>query len=219
MERDEITNPESVLLSLKNENNLELGSATSPRSSSMSPKRTAKKNSGSMSGRGKQSSSLSAYTSDEESNERPLRDDPNYTKYFKMIKAKVPRSWVKRVLEVDGRDARILQLDPDRPLSEQVNGADIDEKGNINWKNVAINRTDSMDSSDSDREEKPAVTIPVDIGASVKAELAAMTARAGEFARKRSSGSDSFSLNDRVEKDVSSTPADISSAAIAASNA
>mmetsp|Transcript_9298 Transcript_9298/g.18757 ORF Transcript_9298/g.18757 Transcript_9298/m.18757 type:complete len:1807 (+) Transcript_9298:262-5682(+) len=219
MERDEITNPESVLQSLKNENSVELGSATSPPSSSMSPKWTAKKNSGSISGRGKQSSSLSAYTSDEESNERPLRDDPNYTKYFKMIKAKVPRSWVKRVLEVDGRDARILQLDPDRPLSEQANGADIDEKGNINWKNVAINRTESMDSSDSDREERPAVTIPVDIGASVKAELAAMTARAGEFARKRSSGSDSFSLSDRVEKDVSSTPADISSAAIAASNA
>lgn len=229
MERDEITNPESVLQSLKIENNIQLdniklGSATPPRSSSKSSKRAAKEYDGNMSRSGNELSSSSAYESDSTnvfrgSPERPLRDDPNYTKYFKMIKAKVPRSWVKRVLEVDGRDARVLQLDPDRPLSEQVNGADIDEKGNINWKNVAINSTESMDSSDSDREDTPAVAIPVDIGASVKAELAAMTARAGEFARKRSNGSESFSLTDRGGKDIPSAPADISSEALAASNA
>ena len=230
MERDEVTDPELALQSLKNDNNGQQGSSTAtPRSSSMSspkrtPKRTVTKNSDSM------ASSSSAYTSvalksdkGGESNERPLCDDPNYTKYFKMLKAKVPRSWVKRVLEVDGRDARVLQLDPDRPLSEQVNGADIDEEGNINWKNVAIGRTESMDSSDSEREDRPDVAIPVDIGASIKAELAAMTARAGELARTRSSGdtstSGSFSLRDRGETEASATPADISSAAIAASNA
>lgn len=220
MERDEITNPELVLQSLKNDNNAQQGSATMPRPPSTSPQRTEKKYSGSISGRGNESSTSFAYTSESlksdkggESNERPLRDDPNYTKYFKMLKAKVPRSWVKRVLEVDGRDARVLQLDPDRPLSEQVNGADIDEEGNINWKNVAIGRTESMDSSDSDREERPAVAIPVDIGASVKAELAAMTAKA----KTRSIAS--FSSRDRGETDVPATPADISSAAIAASNA
>lgn len=211
MERDEITNPALVLQSLKNDNNAQLGSATPSQSSSISPKRTVKEKSGNMTGRGNQ-------PEDEwgESDERPLRDDPNYTKYFKMLKAKVPRSWVKRVLEVDGRDARILHLDPDRPLSEQVNGTDIDEEGNINWRNVAINRTESMDSSDSDREDRPAAPIPIDIGASVKAELAAMTARAGEFARKRSDGNET---KDRGDANVPSTPADISSAAIAASNA
>ena len=224
MERDEISNPRLVLESLKNDNNGQQGSGTKSQTSSYtrSPRRTEKKIDSKLGGRGSQLSASSInnsdrLTSDEgggESHEQPLCEDPNYTKYFKMIKAKVPRSWVKRVLEVDGRDARILQLDPDRPLAEQVNASDIDEKGNINWKNVAIARTDSMESSDSEKEESPASAIPADIGASVKAELAAMTARA----RARSPTS-SFSSRDRDEKVSNATPADISAAAIAASNA
>jgi hypothetical protein len=217
MERDEITTPELVLQSLKNDHNAQQGSVTTLRPPSISPRQTEMKHSGR---RRNETSSSFAYTSESlksgrggETNERPLRDDPNYTKYFKMLKAKVPRSWVKRVLEVDGRDARILQLNPDLPLSEQVNGADIDEEGNINWKNVAIGRTESMDSSDSEREERPAVAIPVDIGASVEAELAAMKAKA----KTRSIAS--FSSRHKGETDVPATPADISSAAIAASNA
>jgi hypothetical protein len=225
MERDEISNPRLVLESLKNDNNGQQGSGTTTQTSyTRSPRRTEKKTNRKIGGKGNQMSASSInnsdrLTSDEgggESHEQPLCEDPNYTKYFKMIKAKVPRSWVKRVLEVDGRDARILQLDPDRPLSEQVNASDIDEKGNINWKNVAIARTDSMESSDSEKEESPASAIPADIGASVKAELAAMTARA----RARSpSDSFSFSSRDRDEKVSNATPADISAAAIAASNA
>ena len=222
MERDEITNPASVLRSLKKDGDAQQTPAASARSSSVSPRRTMKK----VNGRVDQSSSSSNNNTvflggDDrvESNERPLRDDPNYTKYFKMLKAKVPRSWVKRVLEVDGRDARILRLDPDRPLSEQVSCADVDDEGNIDWKNVAIDRIDSMDTSDSEGEEKPTKAIPMDIGASVKAELAAMTARAGEFARKRSAGSDGQPMVDRTQHSYSSTPADISSAVIAASNA
>ena len=93
MERDEIVNPEKILESLKKDNNVQQSSSTTPESSYISPRPTAKKNSG-----GHQSSIISSPTLTSDggmgSPKRPLCDDPNYTKYFKMLKAKVPRSWV-----------------------------------------------------------------------------------------------------------------------------
>ena len=35
-------------------------------------------------------------------------DDPRFSKYFQMIRSRVPRSWVERVIEVDDRDPAIL---------------------------------------------------------------------------------------------------------------
>ncbi|KAL7465435.1 hypothetical protein ACHAXS_005767 [Conticribra weissflogii] len=57
-----------------------------------------------------------------------------------MLKAKVPRSWVKRVLEVDGKDARILDLDPDRPLEQEQSKEEKPETTKIltNSKNAAL---------------------------------------------------------------------------------
>lgn len=52
-----------------------------------------------------------------------LCEDPKYSKYFKMLKAEVPLSWVRHVIEMDGRDSRVLDLDPNKPLGDQLAGA------------------------------------------------------------------------------------------------
>jgi hypothetical protein len=59
-----------------------------------------------------------------------------FSKYFKMLKAKVPPSWVKRVLEVDGKDARVLDLDPDQTLADQLPFGAVDEFGTVDWAKV-----------------------------------------------------------------------------------
>ncbi|KAL3782204.1 hypothetical protein HJC23_001024 [Cyclotella cryptica] len=163
----------------------------------------------------------------------PLKDDPNYSKYFKMLKAKVPLSWVKRVLQVDGKDARVLDLDPDRPLAEQIAGAGVDADGNVDWTNVVVFRTDSDKSMESGDEimrkvDKQNTTSPfssvsgssdirLETTASVKAELAIMSAKAGRISRDTNNIGRSDSLYDAKERKPSSV--DISSAAAAASNA
>ena len=164
----------------------------------------------------------------------PLKDDPNYNKYFKMIKAKVPLSWVKRVLEVDGKDARVLDLDPDRPLTEQIAGAGVDEHGNVDWSKVSIFRVGSDRSVESSGDElmgksskhkttprkKQSSDIYNETAANVKAELAIMTAKAGRLSRD-SSGSrqSSFSGSSNDAKEQRPSHSDISSEAAAASNA
>jgi len=170
-----------------------------------------------------------------------------------MLKSKVPLSWVKRVLEVDGKDARVLDLDPDKPLTDQVDGA-VDELGNVEWNNVQrVSSTSTLgDSSDGDIEEEAkerslssimgrgsgsssAGEIPADTFASVKAELAAMSARAeGALANslnkapfdEGSSSPDSSQDGNDVGLSPGSTTTspgagstDITSAAVAASNA
>ncbi|KAL7550804.1 hypothetical protein ACHAWF_014016 [Thalassiosira exigua] len=123
------------------------------------------------------------------------------SKYFKMMKAKVPMSWVKRVLEVDGKDARVLDLDPDQPLKDQVEEGAVDKFGNVDWSRANFPGTLSIGSSranssgthatpsltasltasvtENRSEEKEAsADIPASTFASVKAELAAMTAKA-----------------------------------------
>ncbi|KAL9187572.1 hypothetical protein ACHAXT_001675 [Thalassiosira profunda] len=46
----------------------------------------------------------------------PLREDPAYAKYFKMLKLGLPLGAVKNALERDGLDPAILDLDPNAPL-------------------------------------------------------------------------------------------------------
>ena len=132
-----------------------------------------------------------------------------------MMKAKVPPSWVKRVLEVDGKDARVLDLDPNLPLSEQVSGA-VDKLGNIDWGSVALDRlAASRSMENSDVEDK----VVVDTFASVKAELASMRARAGGMSNGlRKVPSDESLPTANESANPASTAADICSAAIAASN-
>ncbi len=49
-----------------------------------------------------------------------LREDPEYAKYFKMLKIGMPRSTVMQALERDGKDVSILDLDPELPLEKQM---------------------------------------------------------------------------------------------------
>ena len=48
-----------------------------------------------------------------------LCDDPEYAKYFKMLKLGLPRSAVIQALDRDGKDVAILDMDPSRPYTEQ----------------------------------------------------------------------------------------------------
>jgi len=49
----------------------------------------------------------------------PLRSHPEYSKYFAMLKASVPPSFVRRVCEIDGRDPAVLDMDPEMPYEPQ----------------------------------------------------------------------------------------------------
>ncbi len=55
---------------------------------------------------------------------RPLNSDPEYAKYFKMLKLGLPRESVIKAIERDGKDAKVLDLDPNRPLAAQTKVAD-----------------------------------------------------------------------------------------------
>ena len=56
---------------------------------------------------------------EEEAQLKTLGEDPEYKKYFKMLKMGLPRAAVIQALERDGKDASIIDLDPNRPLAEQ----------------------------------------------------------------------------------------------------
>jgi hypothetical protein len=51
-----------------------------------------------------------------------LKDDPEYAKYFKMIKCGLPLDAVKNALTRDGKDPAIMDLDPEKSLKAQCNG-------------------------------------------------------------------------------------------------
>ena len=149
-----------------------------------------------------------------------------FSKYFKMLKAKVPPSWVKRVLEVDGKDARVLDLDPDQTLADQLPYGAVDEFGNVDWDKA--NPPERPDINETLLEAN--VSIPADTFASVKAELAAMKAKAGKITGglRKVPGNESLEAPGRRSNELSkisapklppSLAADISSEAIAASHA
>jgi hypothetical protein len=85
-----------------------------------------------------------AALSDEQ--EKPIRDDPEFQKYFKMLKLGLPRSAVAQALERDGKDATVLDLDPNLPLADQK-----DKNPNKNAALEALfgNRAASMQPSDA----------------------------------------------------------------------
>ncbi len=49
----------------------------------------------------------------------PLKDDPEYSKYFKMIKMGMPKEQVLHALKRDGKDPKVLDLDPKKSLKSQ----------------------------------------------------------------------------------------------------
>ncbi|KAL3945643.1 MAG: hypothetical protein SGBAC_000299 [Bacillariaceae sp.] len=50
----------------------------------------------------------------------PLKDDPEYAKYFKMLGMGLPLGAVKNAFERDGKDPSVLDLDPDKSVAYQL---------------------------------------------------------------------------------------------------
>ena len=50
----------------------------------------------------------------------PLKDDPDYQKYFRMLSMGLPPGAVKNAMSRDGKDPGIIELDPNRSLASQV---------------------------------------------------------------------------------------------------
>jgi len=58
----------------------------------------------------------------------PLQDDPSYARYFLMLKAQIPMNRVRIIVELDGKDPAILDLDPTLSYASQIAFGDIKEK-------------------------------------------------------------------------------------------
>jgi len=72
--------------------------------------------------------SLKSQTSDSAAdNGPPLKDDPEYVKYFKMLKMGLPKGAVQNALEKDGKDPSIMDLDPDKSLKSQISDSEADD--------------------------------------------------------------------------------------------
>ena len=64
----------------------------------------------------------------EDKGEVILKEDPEYVKYFKMLKVGLPVDSVKHALKRDGKDPSIMDLDPNKSLKSQVERND-EKKG------------------------------------------------------------------------------------------
>ena len=67
--------------------------------------------------------SLKSQLKKEEDNGPPLKEDPDYIKYFKMLKMGLPIGAVKNALVRDGKDPKIMDLDPEKSLKSQIGGS------------------------------------------------------------------------------------------------
>ena len=50
----------------------------------------------------------------------PLKDDPEYQKYFKMLKMGLPMGAVQNALQRDGKDPSVMDLDPNKSVDFQL---------------------------------------------------------------------------------------------------
>jgi hypothetical protein len=58
----------------------------------------------------------------------PLKEDPEYAKYFKMLTMGLPMGAVKNAISRDGKDPAIMDLDPAKSLKSQLGGGRVEEK-------------------------------------------------------------------------------------------
>lgn len=63
-----------------------------------------------------------------DSKEPKLQEDPEYSKYFRMLKMGLPIGAVKNALQRDGKDPSIIDLDPNKPAKDQMNPSLTPEK-------------------------------------------------------------------------------------------
>eukprot|EP00978_Attheya_sp_CCMP212_P035606 scaffold155757_cov33-Attheya_sp.AAC.1 len=64
---------------------------------------------------------------EEEDTGPPLKEDPEYEKYFKMLKMGLPIGAVKNAVVRDGKDPGIMDLDPEKSIKSQTKGGGDDE--------------------------------------------------------------------------------------------
>eukprot|EP00957_Ditylum_brightwellii_P013461 1016165-Ditylum_brightwellii.AAC.1 len=65
--------------------------------------------------------SLKSQTKEEDNGDGPpLKEDPEYVKYFKMLSVGLPMGAVKNALQRDGKDPGIMDLDPEKSLESQT---------------------------------------------------------------------------------------------------
>jgi len=72
---------------------------------------------------------VAAAAAAEEASNLPLKDDPTYSKFFKMLKTGVPRGAVENKMRAEDLDPTVLDKDPDKPLVAASAAAD--EASNI----------------------------------------------------------------------------------------
>ena len=60
-------------------------------------------------------------------NDLPLNKDPEYQKYFKMLKMGLPMGAVQNALLRDGKDPKIMELNPDESLKSQLKAAEVSD--------------------------------------------------------------------------------------------
>jgi len=66
---------------------------------------------------------------DEEKDTGPaLKDDPEYEKFFKMLKMGLPMGAVKNALTRDGKDPSIMDLDPNKSIKSQMKSDDDEDE-------------------------------------------------------------------------------------------
>jgi hypothetical protein len=66
--------------------------------------------------------------SEEKDTGPPLKEDPEYAKYFKMLTMGLPKGAVKNAISRDGKDPVIMDLDPAKSLKSQLGGVSAEEK-------------------------------------------------------------------------------------------
>ncbi|KAL7542696.1 hypothetical protein ACHAXR_011993, partial [Thalassiosira sp. AJA248-18] len=64
--------------------------------------------------------SIASQLKTEEDDGPPLKEDPKYSKYFKMLKMGLPMGAVKNAVERDGLDPSIMDLDPEKSVGSQI---------------------------------------------------------------------------------------------------
>ena len=57
-----------------------------------------------------------------------LRDDESFVKYFKMVKMGLPLGAVKNAMVKDGKDPKVIDLDPEKSLSQHESEMDSEEE-------------------------------------------------------------------------------------------
>ena len=72
---------------------------------------------------------LKSQMPDEPTEDAPLKDDPEYSKYFKMLKMGMAKEQAGHAMKRDDKDPSILDLDPNKSLKSQVGGAQVADDG------------------------------------------------------------------------------------------